>query len=358
MPDPARAATPPPPPVRLYSFTTEGHDYTTCLHAALRRAGVEVLPARWSGRWLARHLRRGDALALDWPSFHYYAPGRAARTWFGLARFAALLALLRLRGVRIVWTAHNLYPHDGGRALRAHRVGRRLVTGLASAIGVHGAAAAERVRGEFGVSAARLLPLEHGHWIGYYPNAIARDAARARLGIAARDYVYLFIGICKPYKNLEALIAAHGELADDSRLWIAGHFQSDDYRARVTHAATAAGARVTVHAGHVAPGDLQLYLNACDAVVLPYREILTSGAAMLALSFGRPVIAPRLGALAELVTDDCGVLYDPGADGALSAAMRAARARTFDAAALLARAREYSWDRSAQTLAGWLRRGP
>jgi glycosyltransferase involved in cell wall biosynthesis len=97
--------------------------------------------------------------------------------------------------------------------------------------------------------------------------------------------------------------------------------------------------------------NLQLYLNACDVVVLPYREDLTSGAAMLALSFGRPVVAPRMGTLEELLTDDCGVLYDPRSDAALVDAMRAARMRHFSAQAIVSRAQQFSWDRSAQAFA-------
>lgn len=35
-------------------------------------------------------------------------------------------------------------------------------------------------------------------------------------------------------------------------------------------------------------------------MVLPYREILNSGSAILALSFGRPLLVPAQGALCEL----------------------------------------------------------
>jgi beta-1,4-mannosyltransferase len=45
---------------------------------------------------------------------------------------------------------------------------------------------------------------------------------------------------------------------------------------------------------------LQIYLRASDVVVLPYIEILNSGAAILALSFSRPVLVPARGALIDL----------------------------------------------------------
>src|SRR5690606_36127483 len=42
------------------------------------------------------------------------------------------------------------------------------------------------------------------------------------------------------------------------------------------------------------------YFRAADLVVLPYREILNSGTALLALSFDRPVLLPEAGAGDEL----------------------------------------------------------
>ncbi|WP_242482112.1 glycosyltransferase, partial [Trichormus variabilis] len=53
--------------------------------------------------------------------------------------------------------------------------------------------------------------------------------------------------------------------------------------------------------GFVPSEKLQIYLNACDVVVFPYRDILTSGAVMLAMSFGRACIAPRKGCIAEVL---------------------------------------------------------
>jgi glycosyltransferase involved in cell wall biosynthesis len=62
----------------------------------------------------------------------------------------------------------------------------------------------------------------------------------------------------------------------------------------------AADERVRLHLRFLDDEDLQYYLNATDLVVLPYRQVLNSGSALLALSFDRPVLVPRLGALEEL----------------------------------------------------------
>jgi beta-1,4-mannosyltransferase len=340
--------TPRPRRARVFAFTA-GDPYTSCFNAALRAIGVDVVEADWSGRWLLGKVRRGDLLHLHWPSFMYEPSGSRIRVAWRLLRFAALLSLLRARGAHIVWTAHNLYPHDDGRSL-ANRIGRRIVVRLSSWVCVHGPKAMECVQAEFGIPSAALVLLEHGNWIDYYSNTVTRELARKRLDLPRDGFVYLFVGLCKPYKNLELLVRSHAALADASLLWIVGSFQSDDYREQVQQAvALADTARVTVLDAFVASADLQLYLNACDAVVLPYREILTSGAAMLALSFGRPVVGPRMGALEELVTEDCGVLYDPQDAGGLVEAMQTVKRRHFEPGRILARARQFSWTRSAES---------
>jgi len=46
--------------------------------------------------------------------------------------------------------------------------------------------------------------------------------------------------------------------------------------------------------------DVTTNLSAADLLVLPYREVLNSGSALLALSCNRPILVPDLGAMSEL----------------------------------------------------------
>src|SRR5262249_2709411 len=108
--------------------------------------------------------------------------------------------------------------------------------------------------------------------------------------------------------------------------------------------------RVRLHLRHVPDAEVQVFLNAADLVVLPYRAVLTSGAAMLALSFGRGIVAPRVGCLADLERTGAAILYDPVAPDGLPSAL--ARAMDADPVALGERARRFarslSWDAIAR----------
>ena len=91
--------------------------------------------------------------------------------------------------------------------------------------------------------------------------------------------------------------------------------------------AAAGDPRISMQLRSIPDDEMQLYLRACDAVVLPFRDVLTSGSAILAMSFGRAVIAPRLGCLPETLSDDAAILYDPTAPDALRDALTSALER-------------------------------
>ena len=113
------------------------------------------------------------------------------------------------------------------------------------------------------------------------------------------------------------------------RLLLAGKPSSQNYLSSL-QALAAGDERISLEPRFLQPDEVQIYLNAADACVLPYRQITTSGAALLAFSFGLPVIAPALGAFPNLVAGRRGLLYDPTEPGALSTALAPGAANRLD----------------------------
>jgi len=181
---------------------------------------------------------------------------------------------------------------------------------------------------------------------------MSRKDARERLGIPAGRFVFGLVGLCKPYKNLDALLEAFVQVRGDVGILIAGKFQSQQYFERISSKLNTLD-RVTFRPGFIQDVDIQLYIEAIDAMVIPYTEILTSGSAMLALSFGRPVIAPDRGNLRALVPPSCGILYDES--GGLLQAMRLAPSRAFDAQVIREHAKRFNWEASAARFVDALR---
>jgi glycosyltransferase involved in cell wall biosynthesis len=96
------------------------------------------------------------------------------------------------------------------------------------------------------------------------------------------------------------------------------------------------------------------YFAAADVVALPYVRIYQSGVLHLAYTFGRPVVATRVGGLTEDIKDGkSGVLVPPGDENALATALEEMLADPERLAAMGEHARMlaetvYSWDAIAR----------
>jgi len=331
------------------AFHRRGNSYIDCFYPAVEALGVEVCEGEFSGRWLLKNLHNVDYIHIHWPS-HFYNDPQRRKCLRNFALFLFLLTLARWRGVHLIWTIHNLYPHDRCVVQQLDPLTRRLLVKIGVRFFVHGSSAKAEVLREFPVLAGRVVQIDHGHWIGYYPNTMACSAARSRLGLAESEFVFLFIGLCKPYKNLEGLIRAFQELPGNPVLMIVGKFQDTTYEAAIRVAISRSRGRIILHSGFVRHEEMQVYLRACNVVATPYKEILSSGSAILALSFGRPVIAPAIGGLKDLIVEGCGFLYDPSQPEGLQDAMGAAMDARFDEAHIMARALKLDWRESAKIL--------
>jgi beta-1,4-mannosyltransferase len=112
--------------------------YQQLLERELQALGVTFEHPRLTRRWALR--TRVGVLHLHW--LEYITGSHAAeslhllRVALRTVRFLTVLLLLRARGVRVVWTVHNLLPHDA-RDPRFDLAVARLVARLADRVIVH-----------------------------------------------------------------------------------------------------------------------------------------------------------------------------------------------------------------------------
>jgi len=344
---------------------SQSNPYQRLLATGLAECGVRVkygrpprhLPAPLLRAWLTRG--RPEALHIHW-THEYLGIRNGDASRLASASFLAELRMLQERRVRIVWTIHNLAAHDGEHGTRELAAHRRLVS-LADAVICHCRAAREAALDAFAVDSRvgdKVHVIPHGTFMGEYPDTIDRATARLRLGLPASARVFLFIGAIRRYKGVEDLVSAFQKLAQpDARLVIAGSV-ADPQLSTELRVAAGANPRISLRLEFLPPEELQVYLRACDVVVLPFRDILTSGSAILALGFGRPVIAPAIGCLPETVPPDAGLLYDALDPEGLAKALHEALGRNWALAeeSALARARDLSWTSIARQTAALYRR--
>ena len=220
-----------------------------------------------------------------------------------------------------------------------------MVTRAAYRLFVHGPTPAAIVRESFPWAAHKIVEIQHGHWIGRFPDTMPRERARTELGLPDDAFVYLMIGQCRRYKNAHGMIEAFRALDEPGAvLLIAGRFNEPSYLDEIRALAAPFGDRVRIYPGFVPDDRLQVFLNAADVVVTPYLQILTSGSVFLAFSFGKPVVAPARGALNDVVNERNGVLYDPASRDGLRAALAAARTRAWSRDEIRTDVRQYDWE--------------
>jgi glycosyltransferase involved in cell wall biosynthesis len=112
--------------------------------------------------------------------------------------------------------------------------------------------------------------------------------------------VLLFFGAIRDYKNLPELMKAFRDWEKrDAVLIVAGNCRDPRLEAAIRKQA-ADVPNLHLEIRHIPRESVYRYFYAADLVVLPYREILNSGTALLALTFGKPVLVPHKGAMAEL----------------------------------------------------------
>ncbi len=281
--------------------------------------------------WLEASRDDYSVLHLNWLHW-FYRCETLEESVSRLNTFADNLHYAKELGYRVVWTLHNRYPHERPFPDLDH-LARLVVARLADGMIAHchyGAGLARKLF--FRNDDLHVIP--HGHYIDIFPNVISRDEARRRLGLPEDAFVYLFFGNARVYKGIENLIDAYRECAgSDTRLAIMTRRAYDGSHADRVIGMTEEDDRIHVFTHTFFPNeDFQIYLNAADVVVLPFTQVLTSGSAIAALSFGKPVIVPALGCLPELVDESMGILYDPRDAGALSHALLDIRRRDLDKA--------------------------
>jgi beta-1,4-mannosyltransferase len=269
-------------------------------HAALLAreliaAGVEVID--WTP--MGALLRAGDLWHLHHPETVVYRRSRIASLLETMA-FLGLLWLARLRGVRILWTVHDLGSNDGLHPRLEAWFWRAFIPAVDAIICLgerSRALALERYPGLAG-RPAHVVP--HGHYRDAYPQTLSRAAARRRLGLPPEATVLLHFGLLRPYKNVPHLIRTFRALeAAGTVLLVAGRPFDATVEREIRDAAGGA-ANLRLDLRPIPAAEVEAWFAASDLVVLPYRRILNSGAALLALTFERPVLVPDLGSMPEL----------------------------------------------------------
>jgi glycosyltransferase involved in cell wall biosynthesis len=284
-------------------FPRDANPYQSRLYDALLRAGVR---SRYIGDLGPSHtlnlllmpaeliwwrLRGARVLHLHWVfgfAFTGYEHNgivrRASYAWYLL-----VLACARLAGVRIVWTLHNVLPHQ--QVFPDDLLARRRLLRAASLVIAHSERALAELRNAVG-RPRRSFVVAH-------PSFDAGTAIGRRNAFPRR---LLMFGRIAAYKGVEETIEAFEDVAATTtvELTVAGDCPDPRLRARLGELRRRYPDRVQLQLGHVPEDELPTLFAAHDLQWLPYRRGTTSGAAILGAQMGIPLAVPDLPAFDDV----------------------------------------------------------
>lgn len=274
--------------------------YIGLLYGPMRRAGVTV--DEWSRRRVV--LGRYDVIHVHWPEFLVRAAPRRT-TALDVLKVLVALWWARKNGAVLIWTGHDLEPHDdrGSRLLRIYfGLFVRQVDGLLmlDKSGLDGLTQ----RWPRLTSIPRAV-VPHGHYRSSNPRPImAREEVRRGLDLPVQGTIFLAFGQVRRYKNLPALVHSFSTHREDSETLLVAGRCSDSALAQ--ELSLAAGPGVVLWLDGIDQDAVAAVFAASDVAVQCYRErsALNSGVLLLALSCQLPIVtsaSPTNSAISDAV---------------------------------------------------------
>lgn len=236
------------------------------------------------------------------------------------SRLSALLLARRL-GLKIFWTIYNepspMAAHEWlewiSRQGMFHLVDRIICPSMAT----------RKVVTEWhaSVDEGKLLHIPHHSFGAFYPKQVNRRQALDHLHLQPNGRVFICFGGIHPYKGLTDLIPLFGRSPLNEHTLIVAGSPSNKHYAATIEGLCSRFPNVHPFLRYIPTDEVQYFLQAADLFVMPFKEVLNSGSIMLAMSFGKPVIAPRVGSIPEVVNPGCSVLFDQAGSGQIKEAL-------------------------------------
>ncbi len=213
--------------------------------------------------------------------------------------------LIRMLGYKLIWTVHDLITHD--KQFVDDILVSRILALLSNYKIIH-SKFSRILMAQYRVTLKNTIYIPLGGYVGYYSNKISKYSARKILGIPEDVFVYAFIGRIEKYKGiLELLDAFEKSHLPNSILLIAGECTDSLVINKLNEYSE--DNRIKIVLGFIENHELQIYFNASDVIVMPFRFITNTSTVLLAGSFSKAIIAPKIGSINDL-PEDIGYFYD------------------------------------------------
>lgn len=258
--------------------------YTNIILKGLRKRKFEIIPLST----FFSNYRDVKIIHLNWYE-------NIASTLNFLNKTSKLI-VFKILGKKIVWTMHNKEPHEN-RKPSLQKAFRNLLIFFSDAIIIHSLDSKKELSKKGKKTIDKTFYLPHPDYIDVYgqineiPSVVSN---KTNLNL-------VFVGLVRPYKNLELLIDCVNIFGDKVKLVIAGKPKDDAYANSIREKAES-NANITLDLKFIEDKILIKYIQDADLVILPYKinSVLNSGTVILSFSYGRSVICPNIGTINDI----------------------------------------------------------
>jgi len=221
-----------------------------------------------------------------------------------------LFLLSRLFRIPIIYTSHNVLPHDEEeRTAFGMRFAFGIIHRWSNAIITHSESNRDVLLELYGLKNKKISIIRIGNYL-FLKKGIKRFTkaeARERIGLDADDDVVIFFGAVREYKGIIDLLIAIKGLSvrfPKIRLFNVGKARENIHE-RIKSFITENHLKTTIlyKNKYIGLEEFGLFFDASDVAVLPYRHSYGSAALQTAMAFSEPIILTDLPLFREIVVE-------------------------------------------------------
>lgn len=274
--------------------------------------------------WLKKNQSKIDAIHIHWPEkiwknetgfFYrifsafrgYYTIRRITRrhrAYLGLWVLDNILRFAKSHKIKVIWTIHELEPHTSSG--RADRLVYKRLSKSSDLIIVHSHDAEKSFISTYGPN-EKIVLMRHGNFTDAYPASREKHIVLEGLNFNKNLPVIGLLGALRKYKGIDLALEMAGFLEQEVNFLIAGE-PLNDFPLTETVRKVDKLNNVKLVPRSLTPQEFADYSGACNAFLLPYRNITTSGIMHAAFTFNSGIITSKLPYFEEVLQEhpDCG----------------------------------------------------
>lgn len=300
---------PSPEPLKVYNIPVVDEDpYQRSMMYHSAGDQVAFVPAAASDL-LSLNAQRHPVVHLHWDDRIFGRSEDRSENADFLGQCMTAIAAYREAGGRVVWTVHNEKPVEEI-DMSAFADARRALVSHVDVIHVHTPHAKQHMVTEYGADPDLVHVIAHPSYLGVFEPA---ETTLSRPMPDPKTTQLLFLGSIDPETGAHRILDAAGKLTRRSyeyHLRMFGETSTAEQNALAKR--LAGNPKITLQTDPVDPKDIAAIFGDAHFFVAPYESLFNAQNAILAQSFGLPVIGPDVDELKQVTPPETHhLLYNP-----------------------------------------------